>query len=79
MTATGTVFAGPGRVKGLFIYSKQEGTLILKDGGSGGTSKIDITAHLGGVYVDIGANGVRFSTDIHITLTNIDAVTVFWG
>lgn len=79
MTGTGTVFAGPGRVKGLFIYSKQEGTLILRDGGSGGTIKIDLVADNPGVYVNIGAGGVRFETNIHATLTSIDAVTVFWG
>ncbi len=80
LTATGSVFDGPGRVVGLFIYSKQEGTIVLKDGGSGGTSKIDLTCkHDAGGYVNLGGSGVRFSTDIHATLTSVDAVTVFWG
>lgn len=80
MTATGTVFAGPARVVGIFLYAKQEGTLILKDGGTGGEIKIDLTCkHDNGAYVNIGGSGVRFYTDIHATLTSIDAATIFWG
>ena len=80
LIATGTVFAGPGRVVGIFIFSKQEGSLVFKDGGSGGTTKIELAYKDDpGAYINLAGNGVRFTKDIHLTLTSTDAVTVFWG
>jgi len=80
MTASGYVFQGPGRVMGIFLYAKQEGTLILRDGGAGGTIKIDLTCkHDAGGYINFSGHGVRFSTDIYASLTAVDAATIFWG
>jgi hypothetical protein len=38
----GYVFEGPGRVCTIVIHSQNAGVLTMKDGGSGGTTKIEV-------------------------------------
>jgi hypothetical protein len=83
--STGTVYAGRTRVKGFSICATAStaGTLLLRNGGSGGTVLIEIdipsNSNPNSFYVAIPQEGVLFTTDVYATLTNIASVTVFYG
>ena len=85
LNASGTVYAAPARVKGFSICATASaaGTLLLKNGGSSGTTLIEIdipaNSNPNSFYTLVPVEGVRFTTDIYATLTNIASVTVFYG
>jgi hypothetical protein len=81
MAASGTVFGDRTRVRGMVIEpGASAGSVVLKNGGSGGTTVMTINTLAGGetFNVYIPAEGVLFSTDVYATLTNAK-VTVFYG
>jgi hypothetical protein len=52
----------------------------MKDGGSGGTTKIEIGYGSNANFpVPLNGQGVRFETDIYLSATHLDRITVFWG
>ena len=86
ITSTGFVTgsssnAQPARVKTIYyVASGTAGSIVLKDGGSSGTTLMTIATPASAtatevVYIPEG--GVRFRTDVHATLTNVTSVTVF--
>ena len=79
-TTTGTAYAAPARLKGLVISFATGGTVVVKDGGSGGTTVFSYTAPAaaGAVNVIIPGEGILCRTDIHVTLSSATA-TVFYG
>jgi hypothetical protein len=79
-TTTGTAFAGPARVKGIVVSFATGGTVELKDGGTSGVSRFKYTAPAaaGTTNIVIPGEGIRFDTDIHVTLASATA-TVFYG
>ena len=85
LNASGTVFAGRTRVKGFSICAtaSSAGTLLLKDGGSSGTTLIEVdipsNSNPNSFYTLVPGEGVLFSTDIYATLTGIASVTVYYG
>jgi hypothetical protein len=85
LNASGTVYAARARVKGFSICATASaaGTLLLKDGGSSGTTMIEIdipsNSNPNSFYVLVPGEGVLCSTDIYASLTNIASVTVFYG
>ena len=85
LNASGTVYAGPARVKGFSICATAStaGTLLLKDGGSSGTTLIEVdipsNSNPNSFYTLVPGEGVRFSTDVYATLTGIASVTVYYG
>ena len=85
VNASGTIYAGRTRVKGFSICATASaaGTLLLKDGGSSGTTLIEIdipsNSNPNSFYVAIPQEGVLFETDVYATLTSIASVTVFYG
>ena len=85
VNASGSVYAGRARVKGFSICAtaNSAGTLLLKDGGSGGTTMVEIdipsNSNPNSFYVLVPGEGVRCYTNIYATLTNIASVTVFYG
>ena len=85
LNATGQVFDQPARVKGFSICAtaSTSGTLVLKDGGSGGTTLIEVdipsNSNPNSFYTLVPGEGVRFYTNIYATLTGIASVTVFYG
>lgn len=82
LTATGTVFAGRMRVKSIQYIGAGggPGAIVLRDGGSGGTIRLDLaTAQSGVQSVYIPDDGILFNADCHATLTNITSLTVFYG
>ena len=82
LAATGTLLAFPNRVKGMVVTSSSAGagSVILKDGGSGGTTLLEITtpAVVAFQNIIIPGEGVRFATNVHATLANC-TVSVFYG
>jgi hypothetical protein len=85
LNASGSVYAGRTRVKGFSICATAStaGTLILKNGGSGGTALIEIdipsNSNPNSFYVAIPQEGVLFTTNVYATITNLASVTVFYG
>lgn len=79
-TTTGTAYAAPARLKGLVISFATGGTVVVKDGGSGGATVFSYTAPAaaGTVNVIIPGEGILCRTDIHVTLSSATA-TVFYG
>ena len=82
IAASGTVVAGPARLRGIYINSLVGGGAVeFKDGGSGGTSRLILThpAAVGTVYVPLPDGGIPFGTDIDATMAvGIDTITVFY-
>lgn len=76
LTATGTAVPSRTRVKGFFVTGT--GTAVFRDGGASGTVRLTInsTASHSGM---IPANGILFSTDVHVTITGLTALTVIYG
>lgn len=84
LTASGSVFGGPARVKGIVVTSTDTASsLVLKDGGSSGTTIMTITtpAAAGIQNILIPGEGVKCTTSIYAALAdaNVAAVTVFYG
>ena len=82
-TDTGTLVAARSRVKAMTISCTTAGvgSVVLKDGGAGGSTEISInTPAVAEIFnILIPAEGVLFETDVHATLTNVSSVTVFYG
>ena len=85
LNASGSVYDQRTRVKGFSICATAStaGTLLLKDGGSGGTTRIEIdipsNSNPNSFYVNIPQEGVLFTNNVYATLTNIASVTIFYG
>ncbi|MEQ8226724.1 MAG: hypothetical protein RIA64_01460 [Rhodospirillales bacterium] len=82
-TASATAVSGEHRLKGVYLVpSASAGTLIVKDGGSSGTTMLTLktvaSATADPVFVPIPCNGIRFMTDIYLDITDVASVTVFW-
>lgn len=81
LNASGSLIAFPTRVKGLVITSTgTAGSMLLKDGGSSGTTLIEIDVPGTAAFhnVTIPGEGVKFSTSVYATLTNC-YVSAFYG
>lgn len=81
LDASGNVYNGRTRVKGLVIEpGASAGSVTLKNGGSGGTTVMTINTVAEGetFQVTIPGEGVLFATSAYATLSNAK-VTVFYG
>lgn len=79
-TADATVFANRARVRQIHVKTTGSGSpqVVLKDGGSGGTSLIDVSFTTSQTHaVNIPDNGILFETGVYLDLTDCDSVTVF--
>ena len=85
LAASGSVFGGRARVRGALVEpGASAGSVVFKDGGSGGTELILFTTPAnttgtGSMYIIIPNDGVRFEADPYLTLTNVTSVTFFYG
>lgn len=81
-SATGTLYAGPTNVCGYHIKpGGTAGSVVLRDGGAGGTTKItlDVTTDTSVITMLIPGNGVRFDSNVHATLPAGTSITAFCG
>jgi|TARA_B100001093_G_C26673617_1_gene947274 hypothetical protein len=79
-TADATVFNGRARVRQIQVVTAGSGSpqVVLKDGGSGGTTMLDLAFGTGSTFsVNIPDNGILFNTDVYLDLTACSSVTVF--
>jgi hypothetical protein len=81
LNATGTAYAATTRVKGYQVAPGAAGTITFRDGGASGTVRleIDTTVNTAIISTLIPGNGIRFFTDVHVTLPASTAITVFYG
>jgi hypothetical protein len=81
--ATGTIYAGATNLAGYQCLSGgAAGEIVFRDGGSGGTIRlrINIPANTNNPFANIiPGNGIRFTTDIHVTLPANASATIFCG
>ena len=79
VTGTGAALGQPARLRGVYIASGSGGAIALRDGGAGGTVRLELTAGGSDVMVAIPDGGIPFTTDIHATLAaGVDAITLFY-
>jgi hypothetical protein len=81
-TSDGTLVTQATRVRGIMITTTSSaGSIVLKDGGASGVTKITVnTPAVAEIFnALIPAEGVRFTTDVYLDVTNVDSVTVFYG
>lgn len=80
--ATGTMYAGATNLAGYQLASGgTAGEIVFRDGGVSGTIrlKVNITTNTAVIATLIPGNGIRFNTDIHVTLPASAAVSIFCG
>ena len=82
VTSTGNVGTGPARLIAVHaICGGSAGSIVLKDG-SGGSTLLDLdTPGSATAIIEtyLGDEGMRFSTQIHATLTNVTSLTCFFA
>lgn len=72
-------FLGPSRIFGIFWASTAGGgAIVIRDGGAGGTVKIQFTVPVGSGYINIPQKGVKYDVDVHVTLPATTNITVFY-
>ena len=79
--ASGTAYGARTRVRGLLVSpGSSAGSIVVKDGGSSGTTKMTIPTAANGepFSVVIPADGIVFATDVYVAVTNATAL-VFYG
>jgi hypothetical protein len=81
--ATGAIYAGATNLAGYQIApGGTAGEIIFRDGGASGTILLKVNipiAPLTPISTLIPGNGIRFNTNIHVTLPATAAVTIFCG
>ena len=78
--ATGTMLTGRYNLRGYqTISGGTAGDVVYRDGGSGGTIKLQFNIGTGTqpVGLQIPGDGILFTTDIHVTLPASAKTTVF--
>jgi hypothetical protein len=81
--ATGTIYSGATNLAGYQALSGgTAGEVIFRDGGASGTVllRFNVPANTNNPFANIiPGNGIRFNTNIHVTLPGTAAVTIFCG
>lgn len=80
-TSSNTVVGSPARVRSIYYTANASaGSIVIKDGGSGGTTVITIATPASGYgSVVIPADGVLCSSNVYVALTNIASATIFYS
>ena len=80
--ATGVIYNGATNLAGYQLASGGvAGEIVFRDGGSGGTEllRVNITVNTAVISTLLPGNGIRFNTNVHVTLPAGAAVTIFCG
>ena len=71
------------RVKAIYIVpDTTAGSVVFKDGGSGGSTKITVNTLASSTtpdYVLMPGEGLLFQTDVYVDLTSVVSVMVIYG
>jgi hypothetical protein len=80
---TEVIYAGAANLAGYQALSGgAAGEIVFRDGGSGGTIRlrINVPANSNNPFANIiPGNGIRFTTNIHVTLPTNASITIFCG
>ncbi len=83
VTSSGAVFGGPSRVVGVYyVASGTAGSVVIKDGGSGGTTLATIATPASATatqYIDLSHAPIRCETSSYATLTNVTSCMVVYN
>jgi len=80
--STGVIYSGATNLAGYqFLTGGVAGEIVFRDGGGSGTIMLVVNISTNAVPVStlIPGNGIRFTTNIHVTLPASAAVTIFCG
>jgi hypothetical protein len=80
--STGVIYSGATNLAGYqFLTGGVAGEIVFRDGGGSGTIMLVVNISVNAVPVStlIPGNGIRFTTNIHVTLPANAAVTIFCG
>jgi hypothetical protein len=80
--ATGVIYAGATNLGGYQLASGgTAGEIVFRDGGASGTVRlrVNITVNTAVISTLIPGNGIRFTSNIHVTLPTNAVVTIFCG
>lgn len=79
LSATGTIFSGRYRLKGITLSFASGGTVVIRDGGASGVTIFSYTAPAaaGSINIMIPAEGILCATDAHATLTSATIVAYY--
>jgi hypothetical protein len=80
--ATGVIYAGATNLAGYqFLTGGVAGEMVFRDGGASGTILLRVNISINAVPVStiIPGNGIRFNTNIHVTLPAGASITIFCG
>lgn len=82
-TTTGTAVSGPARLRAIYyVAGATAGDIVLRDGGASGTTIADVDTPASATvtqFIEVPGNGLRFATDVHVTITNATSVTLFYS
>ena len=71
------------RIKSIYIVpAATAGSVVFKDGGASGTTRLTVNTVASATqptYMLMPGEGVLFSTNIYVDVTNIGSVMVFYG
>jgi len=84
VTADGVAVNHAARVKSIYyIRTSTAGSVVLKDGGASGSTLLSLTVPATEAGEDesnvlsIPSDGIRFSTNVYVDVTNVSSVTLF--
>lgn len=80
-TSTGTLLGGRTRLKSFYVKTASSGSpaVVFKDGSSGATMLSMVFHTSDDNQITVPDHGIIFESECHVTLTNIDSVTGFFG
>jgi hypothetical protein len=81
VTATGTVQGGRTRLKAFYVKTASSGSpaVVFKNGSSGATLLSMVFHTSDDNQITIPDHGMIFDDECHVTLTNVDSLTGFFG
>ena len=83
ITGDGSLVGYRTRVKGIaFLGDGTAGDIVLKDGGTSGTTKITIPVPANSnnvVYILLPGEGILFTTSVYADVPGSSSVTIFYG
>ena len=87
LSAAGSIFAGPARLKGLIVAPNVSttATFEIRDGGSSGPILFQMdsptNSNPNSYYIGIPGEGIKYSTNLYFTLSvgTIAGITAFYG
>jgi|TARA_R110002153_G_scaffold256839_1_gene415815 hypothetical protein len=81
VTATGTLLGGRTRLKSFYVKTASSGSpAVVFKNASGGATLLSMVFHTSDDnQITIPDHGMIFETECHVTLTNIDSLTGFFG